>query len=178
MKNAIVFFIITVTSISSLLVSTAYAVVICVDKNNPTKVVACSDPNAVDKNTVKTSPTSKNPTTASANTAPQNSSVNILAAKIQLLFSRVDHTAGYIFTTHYVVWGKVSNTGGTTSKPISVQIACTNTDSGAPLYTTTVPLKPSVLGPGDIGTFGQPISSNDLQGTKYHFSCTAQPITK
>lgn len=40
--------IITVTSISSLFVNTAYAVVICVDKNNRTKVLACSDPNAID----------------------------------------------------------------------------------------------------------------------------------
>lgn len=176
MKNTIVFFIITVISISSLLINTAYAVVICVDKNNPTKVLACSDPNAVDKNTIKTSPTSKNTTTSTA--APQSSSVNVLPAKIQLLFSRVDHTSGYIFKTHYVVWGKVSNTGGIASKPISVQIACTNTDSGAPLYTTTIPLKPTVLGPGDIGTFSQPISSDDLQGTKYHFSCSAQPLVK
>ncbi len=178
MKNTLVLFIITVASISSLLVNTAYAVVICVDKNNPTKVLACSDPNAVDKNTIKTSQTSENRTATSGNAAPQSSNVNVLPAKIQLLFSRVDHTSGFIFTTHYVVWGKVSNTGGTASKPISVQIACTNTDSGAPLYSTTIPLKPSVLRPGDIGTFSQPISSNDLQGTKYHFNCTTQPIAK
>jgi hypothetical protein len=178
MQRAIVFIIIAVIGISSSLLSnatlTAHAVVICVDKNNPTKAIACSDPNAVDKSTIKTNSTSKNTTTAPS----QSISANALPAKIQLLFSRVDHTAGYIFTTHYVVWGKVSNTGGTASKPISVQIACTNTDSGAPLYSTTIPLRPSVLGPGDVGTFSQPISSNDLQGTKYHFSCTAQPISK
>lgn len=177
MERAIVFIIIAVIAISSSLLSnitlTAHAVVICVDKNNPSKIIACSDPNAVDKNTIKTNPTSKNTTT----TPSQSLSVNN-PAKIQLLFSRVDHTSGYIFTTHYVVWGKVSNTGGTPSKPISIQIACTNTDSGAPLYSTTTPLRPSVLAPGDVGTFSQPISSNDLQGTKYHFSCTAQPISK
>ena len=127
---------------------TTYAVVICVDKNNTTKVLPCSDPNAIDKNTIRTSQTSNKTTTT-----PQNSSTHVLPAKIQLLFSRVDHTAVYIFTTHYVVWGKVANTGGTPSKPISVQIACTNTDSGAPLYSTTIRLRPSVLGPGDIGTF-------------------------
>jgi hypothetical protein len=174
MRNILLVFIVTIVSISSMLVNSAYGIVICVDKNNPTKVINCSDPNAVDKNTIKTSPTSKNTTTAPS----QSLSVNTLPAKIQLLFSRVDHTSGYIFTTHYVVWGKVSNTGGTPSKPISVQIACTNTDSGAPLYSTTTPLRPSVLAPGDVGTFSQPISSNDLQGTKYHFSCTAQPISK
>jgi hypothetical protein len=174
MKNILLVFMVTIVSISSMLVNSAYGIVICVDKNNPAKVIACSDPNAVDKNTIKTSPTSKNTTTTSS----QSLSVNALPAKIQLLFSRVDHTAGYIFTTHYVVWGKVSNTGGTASKAISVQIACTNTESGAPLYSTTIPLRPSVLAPGDVGTFSQPISSNDLQGTKYHFNCTAQPILK
>jgi hypothetical protein len=178
MQRAIVFIIIAVIGISSSLLSnatlTAHAVVICVDKNNPTKAIACSDPNAVDKSTIKTNSTSKNTTTAPS----QSISANALPAKIQLLFSRVDHTAGYIFTTHYVVWGKVSNTGGTASKAISVQIACTNTESGAPLYSTTIPLRPSVLAPGDVGTFSQPISSNDLQGTKYHFNCTAQPILK
>jgi hypothetical protein len=77
---------------------------------------------------------------------------------------------------HRVVWGKVANTGGSSSNPISVQIACTNTNSGAPLCSTTTPLVPSVLGPGDTGTFSQAISSDDLQGTKYSFSCTAQVI--
>jgi hypothetical protein len=111
METAIVFIIIAVIGISSFMLSntalTVHAVVVCVDKSNPTKVIACSDPNAVDKNTMKTSPTSKNTTTAPS----QSLSVNALPAKIQLLFSRADHTAGYIFTTHYVVWGKVSNTG-------------------------------------------------------------------
>ena len=80
-----------------------------------------------------------------------------------------------MFKTHYVVWGKVANTGGTPSKPISVQINC-NSNSGAPLYTTTVPLRPEVLQPGDTGEFNQPVSSNDLQGTKYNFDCNAKPI--
>jgi hypothetical protein len=71
MKNTLVFFIITVASISSLLVNTAYAVVICVDKNNPTKILTCSDPNAVDKNTIKTSPTSENKTPTSGSAAPE-----------------------------------------------------------------------------------------------------------
>jgi hypothetical protein len=44
-------------------------------------------------------------------------------------------------------------------------LACTNINSGAPLYSTTTPLVPSVLG-----------SSDDLQGTKYNFSCTAQVV--
>jgi hypothetical protein len=84
------------------------------------KVLACSDLSAVDKNIINASQSTKNATTTIA-------PINTTPAKIQLLFSRVDHTGGYIFTTHYVVWGKVSNTGGTVSEPISVQIAWTNT---------------------------------------------------
>jgi hypothetical protein len=29
-----------------------------------------------------------------------------------------DHTPGYIFTAHYVAWGRVANTGGTSSSSI------------------------------------------------------------
>ena len=174
MNGTIVIILIAVISISSSLLSnatsTAHAVVICVDKNNPTKVLACSDPNAIDKSTISASHSTKNTTTAT--TAP---TVSTAPPKIQLLFVRVDHTAGYVFTTHYIVWGKVANTGGTASKPISVQIDCSSS-SGAPLYTTTVPLRPEVLQPGDTGEFSQPVSSNDLQGTKYNFECNAKPI--
>jgi hypothetical protein len=170
-NRAIVFIMIAVVSISFLLSNTtltAHAVVICVDKNNPTKVLACSDPNAVDRSIISASRSTKNTTTTAH-------AVSTTSAKIQLLFVRVEHIAGYIFTTHYVVWGKVANTGGTPSKPISVQIDCSSI-KGAPLYTTTAPLRPAVLQPGDTGQFSQPVSSNDLQGTKYNFDCNAKPI--
>lgn len=165
------FVILAVPSISSLFVRTnlAYATVICVDKSNHTLVLSCSNPNAIDKSSIKTSPV---PANANATASSKN------PARIQLLFFRTDHTSGYIFTTHYVVWGRVANTGGASSAPISVRIACTSTSTGAPLYTTNIPLTPSVLRPGDIGTFSQPISSDDLQGTKYNFNCTAQPMEK
>jgi hypothetical protein len=166
-----VFVIFAVTSILSLLVKvdlTAYAKVTCVDNKNVTRIIPCSDTNAVPM-TQKTTSTNANTTKTLSSTA------QALPAKIQLLFTRVDHTAGYVFTTHYVVWGKVANTGGTPSKPISVQIDCSS-NNGAPLYTTTVPLSPGVLQPGDTGQFSQPISSNDLQGTKYNFDCNAKPI--
>jgi len=165
------FVILTVASILSLFISTdltAYARVICMDKNNVTKIIPCSETNAVSMTHIATN-TNANTTKTSYSTA------QALPPKIQLLFTRVDHTAGYVFTTHYVVWGKVANTGGTPSKPISVQINC-NSNSGAPLYTTTVPLRPEVLQPGDTGEFSQPVSSNDLQGTKYNFDCNAKPI--
>jgi hypothetical protein len=175
--------ILTVASISSLLVKTKLidATMICVDKRDNTNVdLPCSNPNVIDKNSLKTS---QNPSSVTADKSPRKSTnaatpSTPTPAKIQLLFFRVDHTGGYIFTTHYVVWGRIANTGGTSSKPTSVQIACTNTDTGAPLYSRTIALVPSALGPGDIGTFSQPISSDDLQGTKYHFSCTAQPTEK
>jgi hypothetical protein len=165
------FVILTVASILSLFISTdltAYGRVICMDKNNVTKIIPCSETNAVPMTHIATN-TNANTTKTSSSTA------QALPPKIQLLFTRVDHTAGYVFTTHYVVWGKVANTGGTPSKPISVQINC-NSNSGAPLYTTTVPLRPEVLQPGDTGEFNQPVSSNDLQGTKYNFDCNAKPI--
>jgi type IV secretory pathway VirB6-like protein len=174
MRNIIVtvgFVVLTVASILSSFMSTdltAYAKVICVDNKNVTRIIPCSETNAV--------PMTHTATSTNANTTKTSSSTaQALPAKIQLLFTRVDHTAGYIFTTHYVVWGKVANTGGTPSKPISVQINC-NSNSGAPLYTTTILLRPSVLQPGDTGQFSQPVSSNDLQGTKYNFDCNAKPI--
>jgi hypothetical protein len=173
MRNLVigVFVILAVTSILSLVVMTdltAYAKVTCVDNKNVTRIVPCSDPDAV--------PMTQKATSTNANTTKTlSSTAQALPAKIQLLFTRVDHTAGYIFTTHYIVWGKVANTGGTPSKPISVQINC-NSNSGAPLYTTTVPLRPEVLQPGDTGEFNHPVSSNDLQGTKYNFDCNAKPI--
>jgi hypothetical protein len=175
MRNLVtgVFVILAFTSILSLLVKidlTAYAKVICVDNRNVTKIIPCSEPNAV--------PMTHTATNTNANTTKTSSSTaQALPSKIQLLFTRIDHTAGYVFTTHYVVWGKVANTGGTPSKPISVQINC-NSNSGAPLYTTTVPLRPGVLQPGDTGEFSQPVSSNDLQGTKYNFDCNAKPIER
>jgi hypothetical protein len=49
--------ILTVASISSLLVkiNLTYATVVCVDKNDNTKVLPCSDPNAIDKGSLTTS---------------------------------------------------------------------------------------------------------------------------
>jgi uncharacterized protein YcfJ len=140
--------ILTVASILSLFINTdltAYARVICMDKNNVTKIIPCSETNAV--------PMTHTATNTDANTAKTSSSfAQALPAKIQLLFTRVDHTSGYAFTTHYAVWGKVANTGGTPSNPISVQIDCSS-NSGAPLYTITVPLRPGVLQLGDTGQF-------------------------
>jgi hypothetical protein len=105
--------------------------------------------------------TQKAASTNANTTKALSSTAQAMPTKIQILFTRVDHTSGYVFTTHYVVLGKVANTGGAPSKPISVPINC-NSNSGAPLYTTTVPLKPGVLQPGDTGEFSQPVSSNDL----------------
>lgn len=64
--------ILALASISSILVKTnlAYATVICVDKRNNTKVLTCSDPNAIDKNSLKTS---QNPTSVIANKAANTS---------------------------------------------------------------------------------------------------------
>jgi hypothetical protein len=114
------FVILTVACILSLSIKadlTAYAKVTCVDNKNVTRLVPCSDTNAV--------PMTQKATNANT-TKTLSSTAQVLPAKIQILFTRVDHTAGYVFTTHYVVWGKVANTGGTPSKPISVQIDCSS----------------------------------------------------
>ena len=89
------FVILTVASILSLSINTdlaAYAKVICVDNKNVTKVISCSEPNAVPM----AQPVNK--TNTNATTTPSSSVAS--PAKIQLLFTRVDHTAGYVFTTH------------------------------------------------------------------------------
>jgi hypothetical protein len=106
---------------------------------------------------------------------PEPTSTN--PAQIEILVFNVDHTSGYIFNTNWVAWGEVENTGGSTSDPVSVQIDCTNTNNGAPLYSNTIPVNPSVLEPGQRGKFSQSLSSErDLAGTKYFFHSTAKPV--
>lgn len=182
-----------------LLTPIGYALVICVDKYNTTSIIPCSNQNAIASTNMNTANATSNQggnltntTTRNMNVSSENSTGqgntgnppspnssqslgNTTPANIQLLFVRIDHTSGYIFTTHWVVWGKVANTGGTNSNPLTVQISCSNSD-GAPLYSTTTSLTPSTLGPGETGTFSQPVSSDDLQGTKYDFMCTAQVV--
>jgi hypothetical protein len=168
---------VSLTVISHLVYETnlANASVTCVDKFNRTSIIPCSDQNAMDNMSSTIEPNVSYPNNTSNGINPSVDSLN--PAKIDILFFRVDHTSGYIFNTNWVAWGQVENTGHSSSNPISVQIDCTNRGNGAPLYSNTIQVTPSVLAPGQIGKFSQSLSSErDLAGTKYSFDCTARTV--
>lgn len=75
----------------------------------------------------------------------------------------VDHSASSPTTQHYVISGRVVNSGGSASNPVIIQITVTD-PNGNILYTTTTSPEPSILQPGQEAPFVKQFTSDDLSG--------------
>lgn len=98
--------------------------------------------------------------------------VPLSPARVTLLDSNVEHTAGYIFTIHWLLTGHVINQGGSNSGVVQLSLTVTSDQTGGVVYTTTFSPVPAILSPNQEATFSQPFSSDDMGGYTgaFHYS--------
>ena len=79
---------------------------------------------------------------------------------IKIIDHNLEHTAG-MFSVDYVLSGRVVNSGGGTSHPITLNIAFSD-NNGNIIYNTTTSPEPSILGPSQEGSFSKHFTDSDI----------------